>query len=125
MSRKSNLLKFHNIVAQDMTAGFTSPVTSIQWLDNIGIQLNVVATASPMGTFAVQVSADYFQDIEGNVVNPGNWVSVGLPSVPTVVGSSTVIYIDLNQLSSPWIRVVYTPISGDGVCDGYITAKVC
>jgi len=124
MSRKNNLLKFHNIVAQGMSSSFTSAVTSIQWLDNIGIQLNVVATSSPMGTFAVQVSADYAQDFDGNVQNPGNWVNVALPSTPTVSGSSTSIYIDLNQLSAPYVRVVYTPTSGNGVCDGYITAKM-
>jgi len=124
VSRKSNLLKFQNIINGDLSGSITSAVTSIQWLDNIGIQLNAV-TSSAIGVFAVQVSADYFQDIEGNVTNAGNWTTIPLPSSPTLSGSNETIYIDLNQLSAPWIRVIYTPASGSGTVNGFITAKVC
>ena len=124
MSRKSNLLKFHNIVAGDLSTTITSAVTSIQWLDNIGVQLNIT-TSSASGTFTVQVSADYAQDELGNVQNAGNWVPILFPTPPITTGVNETIYIDLNQLSAPWIRVVYTPTSGTGTIDGYITGKVC
>lgn len=129
--RKNILPSFHTIVAGDMSANITSPVTEIRYLDDIGIQLNW--TGSPTGTFAVQVSADYSVDTVGGgtVLNPGNWISValsylvaGIPTtsttIPTSVGSP--IYIDLQQLSAPYIRIIYVG-TGVGVLDAYITAK--
>jgi hypothetical protein len=120
MSRKDNLRQFQLITNGSMTGTsvITSPVTCIQWLDNIGLQLNF--TSSPVGTFQVQVSADYAQDFNGTVTNAGNWTAVPLTyflsgtattalTVPTSAGSP--IYLDLNQLSAPWIRVVYTNAS--------------
>lgn len=132
-SRKSNLRKFQIVTSGSMTgtATITSAVTCIQWLDNIGVQLNW--TSSPVGTFQVQVSADYEQDFEGNVTNSGNWTAIPLSyllsgtmttaaTVPTSVGSP--IYLDLNQLSAPWIRTVYTNASSSGTLNAFITAKM-
>jgi hypothetical protein len=120
--RKNTILQFHNIVNGDMsTPTITSAVTNIQFLDNIGIQLNF--TGTPVGTFQVQVSADYAQDNLGNVQNPGNWIPITLPITPDAGGVAGQIYIDLNQLSAPWLRVVYGSSSGTGVLNGYLTAK--
>lgn len=132
MSRKNNLLKFQTITAGDMSAAsITSAVTNIQFLDNIGLQLNF--SGSPVGLFQVQISADYAQDNEGNVQDPGNWVPmvltylvgstfVSATTVPTSSGSP--IALDLNQLSFPWIRVVYTKTSGTGTLNAFITCKM-
>lgn len=131
MSAKNTLLKFQNISAGDMsTASLTSAVTNIQFLDNIGLQLNF--TGSPTGTFEVQVSSDYAQDGQGNVQVAGNWIPlimtywdgatfVTTGDIPTSVGSP--IYLDLALLSAPWIRVVYTRVSGSGTLNSFITAK--
>lgn len=119
MSRKNNLLQFHSIVNGDMSlSSLTSAVTSIQFLDNIGIQANF--SGSPVGVLAIQVSADYAQDYEGNVLNPGNWAPI---SSSSMTGGSP-IYFDLNQLSAPWIRAVYTKTSGTGTLNVFITAKM-
>lgn len=131
--RKSNLRKFKTITNGVMTGTnvLTSSVTCIQWLDNIGIQLNWSST--PVGTFQVQVSADHEQDTEGNVTTDGNWTPIVLnyllsgtmtqsTTVPTSVGSP--IYIDLTQLSAPWIRIQYTNASSSGVLNTFITGKV-
>lgn len=123
MSRKNNLLKFQNIVNGDMSqTSVTSAVTCIQFLDNIGLQLNF--TGVPVGTFAVQVSADYAQDAMGNVTNAGNWIAITLPIPPAASGSPDKIGIDLNQIAFPWIRVVYTKTSGTGTLNGFITGKM-
>lgn len=120
--RKNNLRLFRNIAAGDMSqATITSSVTNIQFLDNIGIQLTF--TGAPVGTFEVQVSADYAQDDNGNVTNAGNWTSITLSPSPAAAGSGSTIYIDMNQLSAPWIRVKYTKTSGTGTLNGYITGK--
>jgi hypothetical protein len=130
-STKRNILKYQSVTSGDMsTTSITSAVTNIQLLDNIGIQLNW--SGSPVGSFAIQVSADYQQDAEGNVTSTGNWVPLVLTywngttfitdtSVPSSVGSP--IYLDLTQLSSAWIRVVYTKVSGTGTLNMFLTAK--
>ena len=123
MSRKNNLRQFPSIVNGDMSlASITSAVTNIQFLDNISIQLNF--SGSPTGTFAIQVSVDYVQDDNGNVVTPGNWVAISLPSTPVASGSPGSIVIDLNQLATPWIRVVYTKSSGTGTLNSFISGKM-
>ena len=129
--RKNNLRQFQSVSAGNMASNITSAATCIQWLDNIGIQFNF--TGSPVGTFQVQVSADYAQDLNGQIQNPGNWTPITLSylsagamtqasSIPTSVGSP--IYLDLNQLSAPWIRTVYTAGSGSGALNAFITAKL-
>ncbi len=121
MAVKNTLRQFKNIAAASMGASVTSTVTNIQFLDNIGIQLSF--TGTPVGTFDVQISADHAQDANGNVTVAGNWISLTLDPVPTASGSADSIYIDINQTSAPWLRVVYTRTSGSGTLNGYITAK--
>lgn len=129
--RKSNLKQYQTITSGDMSlSSITSSVTNIEFLDNIAIQLNF--TGAPVGVFQVQVSADYNQDNNGNVLTAGNWVAIPVAyytsgsfttstDIPTSAGSP--IYLDLNQLAAPWVRVVYTTTSGTGTLNGYIAAK--
>lgn len=129
--RKNILPSFNSIVNASMASNITSPVTEIRYLDDIGVQFNF--SGAPVGTFSVQVSADYAVDPFGHtVLNPGNWISITLTywngtafvsgtSIPTSVGSP--IYIDLQQLSAPYIRLIYTAASGSGTLNAYITAK--
>lgn len=136
--RKNTIRSFPIISAGDMSsASLTSQVTSIQYLDNIGIQFTW--TGSPVGTFQVQVSADYIRDDStpgssgyGQVSNTGNWIPLTLSywngvalvtgtTVPTSVGSP--VYIDIDLMSAPWIRAVYTKSSGTGTLTAVITAK--
>lgn len=103
-------------------ASVTSAVTNIQFLDNIGYQFNF--TGTPTGTFVIQVSADYAQDNQGNVTNVGNWIPISFTSPPVASGSPGTIYIDLNELSAPWIQAVYTKTSGTGTLNAYVTGKM-
>jgi len=119
--RKNTLLKFQNITNGAMSGNITSPATNIQFMDDIGVQLNF--TGTPTGTFQIQVSIDYAQDAEGNIQNAGNWIPINLPSSPVASGGSGFIYIDLNMLSAPWIRVVYIASSGVGVLNSFLTGK--
>lgn len=119
--RKNNLQSYQIITAGDMSADITSAVTNIQTLDNIGIQLNW--TGSPVGVFEVQVSIDYAQDNFGNVINAGHWTPIDFQVGPSTTDGSP-IYLDLNQLSAPWIRTFYDRTSGTGTLSAYITAKM-
>lgn len=121
--RKNRLVKYQNITSGDMASSITSAITNIEGLDNIGIQLNW-SGSSPVGTFAVQVSADYAQDFLGNVTNTGNWSAISIsPSVAATGAASDTAYIAIQQLAAPWLRVVYTRTSGTGTLQGFFTAK--
>lgn len=130
-SAKRVLFPYPTIVNGDMSqASLTSAVTEIQYLDDTGIQLNF--SGAPVGSFQVQVSADHKQDSQQNVTVAGNWVPllftywdgtafITANAVPTSVGSP--IYLDLALLSAPYIRVVYTRVSGTGILNAFIVAK--
>lgn len=122
MSRgKNTLKKYQNVTAGDMSASITSPATNIQFLDNVGVQLHF--TGTPTGAFSVEVSMDHEQDSQGVVSNAGNWVALPLSPSPVASGAAGDIYIDMNQLSAPWIRTVYTRTSSTGTLASYISAK--
>lgn len=121
MSRKAHLASYKTIDGGDMSGDLTSSVTNIEFLDNIGIQLNIAGTAT--GTFDVQISADFSKNSQGVVINQGNWVDLALETPASATGSSDTIYIDLNQLSAPWIRLVYNSVSGSGTVNAFIVGK--
>lgn len=133
MAGSKRNLQFQTLTGGVMTGTtvLTSPVTNLQCLDDIGYQFSW--TGSPVGTFQIQVSADYYQDAQGNVQNAGHWVPLtftylsgantftSATTIPTSVGSP--IYLDLPLLSAPWLRAVYTNISGTGVLKMNIACK--
>ncbi len=115
---KNFLIPFKIINAGDMSsATLTSAVTDIRYLDNVCIQC--IATGAPVGRFDVQASADYAISSTGAVVSTGNWVTMDTASI---VAADDVLF-DLNQLSFPFIRLLYTKTSGTGTLNAYITAK--
>lgn len=120
MARKP-LLKYKNVNAVSMGADITSVATNIEFQDNIGVQF--IFTGTPTGTFQIQISADHAEDSQGVVTTAGNWVDIVLDPIPTAAGAPDVIYVDITQISAPWIRVHYTRTSGTGTLTSYITAK--
>ncbi len=123
MSRKLTLAPYKVIDAGSMGTTLTSTVTNIQYLDNVGVQLNFT-TSDAVGTFQVQVSMDYTQDAVGNVLNAGNWINLTLNPSPVAASAANQIYIDINQVSAPYMRVKYTRTSGTGTLTAYITGKM-
>lgn len=132
MSRKNVLIPSRTITDGDMsTASLTSLVTEIQYLDNVGVQLNW--TGSPVGAFAIQISSDYRRyGLTDKVTATGTWTPLTLTywdgaafvtdtEVPTSLGSP--IFLDLAFLSAPFIRIVYTRSSGSGTLQCTVTGK--
>lgn len=115
------LLPVSAVVAGNMSSSITSSVVEIKNQDNIGIQLHW--TGTPTGSFAVQISSDHREDINGNVQVAGNWVSLPLSPAITASGSADDAYIDLNQMSAMYLRVVYTAVSGAGTLSALVVAK--
>lgn len=102
-------------------ATLTSAVTSVQYLDNISVQ--AIWTGTPTGTITLQGSLDYARDSYGNVTNSGTWDTfVSATNQPA--GSAGSNLFDLNQLSFPYIRLLYTKVSGTGVLNVYVGGKM-
>lgn len=123
MSRKNVLLKYAIFSAADMSqATLTSTIVDIRYMDNVAIQLNF--TGTPTGTFDVQGSVDHnVSDPSETVSAAGSWVSLTLTPAPVASGAASSVLLDLNQLSFPFIRVVYTKTGSTGTLDGYIFGK--
>lgn len=105
----------------DMSSNITSKVVPIILQDNIAIQL--VWTGTPTGAFNFQVSSNYEQDMFGNVLSAGDWVTLPLSPAITASGSADVALVDLNQLGAAYVRVQYAASSGTGVLNATLTAK--
>lgn len=117
-----NLLLPVSVVTNgNMTSSITSAVTEIENQDNIGIQM--VWTGAPVGVFDVQISMTFKEDAFGNITNPGTWTSIPLSPSISASGSPDNAYIDLNQLSATYIRVVYTRGSGSGTLNIVLDGK--
>lgn len=117
-----NVIRPNRIVtAGVMASTVTSPATNIQFQDNVCYQCNY--SGSPVGSFDVQTSADYNPNGDDPAIpinNTGTWAPLGL-NIASAGGSPQVI--DLNQLSMPWVRLVYTPVSGSGSLDVFVSTK--
>lgn len=117
-----NLLNpVHIIIAQSMTGNITSAAVEVKNQDNIGVQMNW--SGAPVGTFSFEISMDHYQDPEGNIVVPGNWTTLNVSPTITASGVPDTAYVDLNQLSTPYIRVVYNFTSGTGTLNVFVNAK--
>jgi hypothetical protein len=114
------LIPYKIVDSGDMSSSITSSIAEIIRQDNVGIQL--VWTGSPIGSFSVQVSIDH-REVNGVVSNSGTWVNITLNPTISAVGSGDSAYIELNQLSASYIRVVYTASSGAGTLNAYICGK--
>lgn len=115
------LLPFHIIQAASMVSAVTSVAQNIQNQDNVGVQL--VWSGSPMGLFDFQISNDAFITSNGQIINPGTWTSLPLSPTITAVGSPDIAFIEFNQMTCIFMRIIFNPAGGSGTLDAYISAK--
>lgn len=120
-----NSLKVYKLTnAADASVTIVTKATGIQYLDNVIFQANF--TGTPVGTLTVEVSLDYNQDAEGNVLATGHWVTVqltpGTDASLAVSGANSYVF-NITQLGAPWVRLRYTAASGTGTMTAYISAK--
>lgn len=122
--RKNALAKFKIVSQGDMSQSTViSSITNIEFMDNLGIQVNVTS-GSASGTFDVTISADHVE-VNGVVTVAGTFIPLGGSYQATVTsGSPANIYFDLNQLSAPYIRLLWTKSSGTGNFDAFIVGKM-
>lgn len=121
MPRKNVLTPFKFVDAADMTSVVTSIPVNIQYLDNIPVQF-IWSGAAPLGVIKMQGSLTY--GLSDKTVTPV-WSDIAF-TIASPQGSDGDTMIDLNQLSFPWVRFVYTPdgtLPGTGALDGWIGGK--
>lgn len=98
----------------------------LRYVDDIGVQL--IFTGNAVGTFELQTSIDY--DVPTS--NLGTWNDILLSywngtafvtayTIPTSLGSP--IYLDLSVTSIPFLRILYSNLSGAGTYNGWVTGK--
>jgi hypothetical protein len=104
-----------------MASTVTSEVVHTKFQDNIGIQLDW--TGTPTGTFAIQISSNHLESSPGVVQVPGTWVTLPLSPAIAATGAADTAYIDLNQMSAQYVRVVYARTGGTGVLNGIVVGK--
>lgn len=121
--RKNNLYQYKILNGVSLGASFSSVPTNIEIMDNISYQMNIT-TADAIGSFTIEVSDDYNQDSQGNVITAGNWITLPISDAMDVAGASDLIMFDGNQISQPWIRLKYTRTSGTGSVTAYVTGKM-
>lgn len=121
-----------NAATMSSTNTIYSNVSNILHKDSVGIELSW--TGSPVGTFSVQVSNSYkpaLAQTEGyGAPQSGTWTTLpltdpltGLTTLTRTTSVGSPIFINLNQLASACIQIVYTNSSGSGVLTGIITSK--
>ncbi len=96
-----------------MGATLTSDWVPISFSDNVAIQ--VKWTGTPTGVFTVERSLD--------PTNLGPDVITVTPSITAPSGSPGGDYIEINQCTAGFIRLVYTYASGAGVLLAKVAAK--
>lgn len=78
---------------------------------------------NPTGPFAVQISTDHQQDLEGNVQNEGEWDELPISKNIEAFGVAGTANIEILKTSAPYIRIIYAAVSGSGVLNTFIAAK--
>ena len=113
MSRKNVAQPYQIINSQSLLAPFTSVDTTITWLDNVGITLDVVTT-DVIGEFFVQGTIDGV-----------TWFDLDVQPTLTVAGANTKMILDLNQLPFHKVRIRFEFTSGtSGTVDAWIMSKM-
>lgn len=117
------------VVNGDMSGAITSLPTIIQKLSMISYEVDWTGT-SPTGFVAVQVSNSYSLNANGTVKNPGSWINIPLIYNGTEVteipltGNSGIGFIDIDAIGAYAMRLIYSSVSGVGVMQAIISAKV-
>lgn len=104
-------------------ATFTSSVTALRYLDNVGYQVNF--TGGPTGVLQVNASNDYNPQLpeSGNPQNSslnGTWVTLASLSMAT---ASNPVAFNLNQVPFAYVQCQFISATASGVISGWVTAK--
>jgi hypothetical protein len=114
--RKLVLLPYHDpqFIAGDISGDIKGTPIGVEYIDNVCVQVSYTGTAS--GTVSVQFSLDY----DHHHIASATWTTVLTETLPT---ATSPIYINLNQVAAPFMRVIYTKTGGTGTMDVWVSGK--
>ncbi len=125
---KNSIQQTTILATQSGATSKTSSIVDIQNLDNIGIQVDLTGTLT--GTLAVNVSLNHKENSQKVVIVAGTFAPLLLTyngtqatGVAITSGSPSPVILDLNQLSAPYIELVWTATSGTGNITAVLSAK--
>lgn len=102
----------------NLGASFTTEVTNVQFIDNIGLIFTWAGTL-PIGEIFVDVSNDDVL-LDSQIIN---WSSLDFGSANSITGSTGDAILNINQVPFTWIRVRYVRTSGTGTMFIDVTTK--
>lgn len=119
MKNRLKSKQLQNAVAVSGTTTYNSAAVDIECIDNVSFQ--IVGTSTATGSAKVQVSFDYNQDSQGNVLNAGNWITKSTTAID--FGTSLTYEIELNQSPAPYVRLSYTNATNTGTLSVWVGGK--
>lgn len=99
------------VTAASMAADIVSKAINLTAKLAYSVQANSATSGTLGGTFSLEGSIDYQEDLLGNVINPGTWNTVA--GSQQTIAAAGVSSWDTFQSGFPWIRLRYTHFSGD------------
>ena len=99
--------------AHSTAATFTTPIATVKFSDNVGVQYTWTSTTA--GTVTVELS------LNPTVLGWYTYTPAGTPTQPA--GSPGTGWIEIPQTTAAFVRVTYTRSAGSGAMDIWITAK--
>lgn len=107
-----------------MAADITSKTIGLNLFYGYAVQANYTTSGSLGGTLALQASVDHREDLNGNVLVAGNFVTIaGSPQVLTGAGSF-IWNVGPSLAMYSYFRLIYTHAGGDtGSLNAFTTIK--
>lgn len=94
------------LIGADMSADFESEAILVDQI--YGLSFQAVATGSPVGSFAIQLSND-LTDKKADVTN---WTTYAASAAAVSAAGNT--FINYDGVHAKWARLIYTATSGTG-----------
>lgn len=110
------------ITAQTMASAVASAAIPLYNIFGVAVQANYATGGTLGGVLALQASVDHREDLNGNVLQAGNWVTI-TGSPVTLTGAGSYIW-NVSEPNYPFIRLIYTPTGGDtGTLNAFVNVK--
>ena len=109
----------------DMSGDITSNVIDLRSNYGCCIQANYTTTGTLGGVLSVEGSVDYYEDLNGNVLNSGTWNTLsGQTATLNVSNASGSQPFDITTTAFGWLRVTYATAESDtGTLNLYVQVK--
>lgn len=107
------------LVSGTMAADITGPVTDVQWLDNMGLQV-IWTSSDAVGTIEVQGSNNWDPHLQ-----TGDFEALTFsPALDQPASDNGSYLVNVNQFPFKYLRVFYDRSSGSGTLKVWLTGKM-